>query len=374
MATGGAAVAIILLARDYGAEGKMTGILAACLTAPHILGPVFGRWLDGSPDPRRIIGAAAFLYPMAFQLAIVGFEQNIWLAVMPLLVCGACSSFMMGGLSTQLSGLVSSDLPSRRRAQSWDTVTYGIGLTMGPLVIALLSLVYSIYFTVSFLMLLPIFAGLMIFRFPRLAAHDSQVDKVVPGFIAVISIIYHSTPLKRTIAMTSGASFSIAALPILSVYLSDLWQGNHESGAYLVTFYGVGCLCGALILMAKPMRADAMRLLRNVGFVLLLSLILVTFSQSLWSGLAAYWLCGVVNSIFFAVTLAARTEYAPEQGAAQTYLWVAAAKISAGSLGALVAGYFVDVSIKVPLIVGSAMLASVLLLCFWGKDKTEHNI
>ena len=115
------------------------------------------------------------------------------------------------------------------------------------------------------------------------------------------------------------------------------------------------------------MKAEAIVLLRNVGLVLLLTLILVILSPSFNAGLATYWLCGVVNSIFFAVTLAARSEYAPQQGAGQIYMWVAAAKISAASLGAFVAGFLVDQSITLPLIVSSMVLALTLVLCFGRK-------
>jgi MFS family permease len=373
MATGGSTVAVILLARNYGAEGSMAGTLVACLTAPHILGPMFGRWLDKAQEPRYIIAAAAFLYPISFQLAMLAFEQNLWLTIAPLLVCGACGSLLMGGLSTQLASLVETDLSSQRRAQSWDTITYGIGLTMGPLAIAILTSLYSLYLTVTLLMLLPTLASLIILSFPSIKHRHNEQGRVIPDVKQVIKTIYHSAPLRRTIGMTSGASFSIAALPILSVYLSDIWQGNQESGAYLVTFYGIGCLCGALLLIAKPMKADAIVLLRNVGLILLFSLILVAMSRSLYSGLFTYWLCGVVNSIFFAVTLAARTEYAPKQGAAQIYLWVAAAKISAASLGAFVAGYLVDIAINVPLIVSSVVLASTIMLCFCPQKSLANN-
>jgi MFS family permease len=365
IATGASAVTIILLARTFSVEGKMAGIMAACLTAPHVLGPVYGRILDEARDPRHIIAAATFVYPGFFKLAMWGLENNhIWLVISSLLVCGACSSFMMGGLSTQLVKLVGNDLTTRRRAQSWDTLTYGIGLTIGPLMIAVLTSVVSIQQSASILMNLPIVAGMLILCLPLLSLREAQDQKPMPNFKQVANILYQSGRLKRTICMTAGASFSIAALPVLAVYLGELWQNSQERGAYLVTLYGVGTLCGALLLMLKPMREEALILLRNIGIVLLITLILIALSPSFQIGLVTYWLCGVVNAIFFAATLAARTEYAPEQGAAQVYLWVAAAKISAGSIGAIVAGYLVDASVHLPLIVASVILSLIIFLCF----------
>jgi MFS family permease len=91
---------------------------------------------------------------------------------------------------------------------------------------------------------------------------------------------------------------------------------------------------------------------------------LTALCVSFTAGLIAYWWCGVVNAIFFAVTLAARSDYAPKQGAAQIYMWVAAAKISFASLGAFTAGLLVDIALKLPLITSMGTLALSLLLCF----------
>ncbi|GLX78334.1 hypothetical protein tinsulaeT_16740 [Thalassotalea insulae] len=368
MATGGSAVAIILLANSYGAQGKVAGALAACLTAPHVLGPIYGRWLDQSDNPRRIIAVCTFLFTVFFQLAILGFQWDfIWLTIGSLLICGICSSFMMGGLSTQLIYLVAEDLSARRRAQSYDTFTYGFGLTLGPMLIALLTTSYSIQLAVSLLMCLPVLSGLFILCLPTPEHEITQKKVATLGFRQVIDIMRQSGPLKRTISMTSGASFSVAALPVLAVYLSEFWQHSKASGAYLVTCYGIGCVCGAVLLMIRPMQSEVLTLLRNVGSGVLLTLILISFSSSFSLGLVGYWLCGVINSIFFAVTLAARSEYAPQQGAAQIYMWVAAAKISAASLGAFAAGFLVDHSITLAMMVSSSVLALTLILCFWRK-------
>ncbi|WP_088329338.1 MFS transporter [Lacimicrobium sp. SS2-24] len=372
IATGGGAVAVILLAHRYGLEGKMAGALVACLTAPHIFGPVYGRWLDQSHNPLKIIALACFSFTAFYQLAILGFAWNSsWLSVSALLMCGASSSFMMGGLSTQLAYLVNDDLTSRRKAQSWDTITYGFGLTLGPMMIAMLTGSYSVSFSIALLMSLPVLSGCIMLFIPTPSRHPTQQKNLSMGFAQVISVIRRSSGLRRTLAMTSGASFSVAALPVLAVYLSESWQHSKESGAYLVTLYGIGCLCGAVALMLRPLRANAIILLRNVGSVLLVTLLLVVASQSFNSGLVTYWLCGVVNSIFFAVTLAARSEYAPQQGAAQVYMWVAAAKISVASMGAFVAGTLVDLSTSLPLLVAAGVLAATLVLCFYKGNESR---
>mgnify|MGYP001094151657 CR=1 FL=1 len=365
IATGASTVAIVLLANTFGAEGKIVGILAACITAPHLFGPIYGRWLDSSQRPRLILATACLLFTLCFLLSLYGFQTTLlWLAICALLICGICSAFMMGGLSTQLAGLIENDTASQRRAQSHDTLTYGFGLTVGPLIVALLSTNYSIETTVGLVMSLPLLAGILILFLPQYSAQSKEQHDIHFGFKQVLQAIQQSKPLIRTLAMTSGASFSAAALPIMAVYFSDMWQQDKESGAYLVTSYGLGCVCGALLLMIKPLKADAITLLRNVGIWLLGTLILVAISPNFHSGLVAYWLCGVVNSVFFATTLAARREYAPRQGAAQIYMWVAAAKITAASCGAFVAGLLLEQSLSLPMIVSICALAITLVICF----------
>lgn len=370
-ATGGSAVAIILLSRNVGAEGALVGALAACLTAPHVFGPIYGRWLEKANNAFIVIAVSCLLFTGAFQLAILSIEwQQLWLTFIALLFCGAGSSFMMGGLSTQVNHLVEDELIVRRKAQSWDALTYGIGLTIGPLLIALLSSSYSTKLAISGVMYLPILAGVILLSLPKPHKHNKQQKQTVPNLRQVVKVLWHTPALKTTLLMTSGAAFSVAALPVLAVYYSEAFQRGQESGAYLVTLYGVGCLCGASSLIFKPLTKDALTLLRNVGCILVACLILVSLSSSFTASMFAYWMCGVVNSVFFAVTIAARSEYSPAQGAAQIYMWVAAAKITSASLGAFAAGILVDIYISLPLLASIAMLIVALLGCF---IKTQNK-
>ncbi|WP_448547553.1 MFS transporter [Thalassotalea fusca] len=368
IATGASTIAVVLLAHANGSQGEIVGLLAACITAPHLFGPIYGRWLDNSHDPRRLLAIACFVFTVCFQLSLVGFHtEKLWLTISSLLICGLCSSFMMGGLSTQLTFQVDNDTNIQRRAQSYDTLSYGFGLTVGPLIIAIFSEHFALELTAGWVMTLPVIAGLFVLNLPKKTSRACDQHKNYLSFKQVLETILHSPPLRRTLAMTSGASFSMAALPIMAVFLSEMWMQGKENGAFLVTFYGLGCICGACLLMFKPLKADAIMLLRNVGAVLVVTLILVVLSPNFTTGLIGYWLCGVVNSIFFAVTLAARREYAPEQSAAQIYMWIAAAKISAASLGAFVTGTLLGHSIATTMLVSCTVLILTLLMCFWRR-------
>ncbi|MFD2165078.1 MFS transporter [Thalassotalea euphylliae] len=365
VATGGAAVAIVLLAHSFGASGKLIGVYSACLTVPHVLGPIYGKWLDKAKNPFSLIAAACVVFVVSFQLVIQSFHwQLVSITIASLLICGVCTSLMMGGLSSQLRHLVSQDLSIRRRSQSWDIITYSSGLTLGPLLIATISSAYSVPLSVGIVMFVPLLAGFIIWHMPTPHISRAKANDIA-GFRQVINIIYSSPALKRTIAMTSSAAFAVAALPVIAIYLVDGWQQNQEKGAYLVTSYGIGYLIGSLILIAKPLKKEALRLLRMTSIALAVSLVIIYFSYSFSTGLVAYCLCGIVNAFFFASSLAARTEYAPTHCAGQVYMWVAAAKITATSIGAFCAGYLVDSATTLPLVISSLVLGIAITLCFW---------
>lgn len=369
--TGGAAVATILLSRDFGADGALAGAFAACITAPHVLGPVYGRWLEKANNAFVVIALSCLLFSVFFQLAILTIEwQQPEGTFITLLICGACSSFMMGGLSTQVNHLVEDNKTVRRKAQSWDALTYGVGLTLGPMLIAVISSVYSTQLAVSAVMYLPVIAFLIVMSLPKPHQGNKQHRDSVPNLIHVLKTLWQAPALRITVFMTSAAAFSVAALPVVAVYYSEAFQQGQEKGAYLVTLYGLGFLCGATSLIFKPIKREALELLKNIGILFVVCFVILALSNSFISSMFAYWICGLVNSVFFAVTIAARTEYAPAQGAAQIYMWVAAAKITAASLGALVAGFLVDYFVTLPVIGSILTLSLAILFCFVRVQRT----
>ena len=69
---------------------------------------------------------------------------------------------------------------------------------------------------------------------------------------------------------------------------------------------------------------------------------------------------GILNSYFFAATLAARSEYAPPEARGQVFVWVGALKITAGSAGTALAGAVVSHATQLPLFLAvAAILAAV---------------
>lgn len=110
--------------------------------------------------------------------------------------------------------------------------------------------------------------------------------------------------------------------------------GNAALAGTLVAGYGVGSLQGSALLMVWPLSGDAGRLiifLAIVGMTLGVVIVIPSFMPAL----IAFTLVGVANSLFFAATLAARSEYSPPQARGQVFIWVGAACIVIAALSVI---------------------------------------
>ena len=85
--------------------------------------------------------------------------------------------------------------------------------------------------------------------------------------------------------------------------------------------------------MVRPLRSDADPLMSSLAALVAATLILVMLTPTFPTSLIAFCLAGIANAMFFAATLAARSEYAPIEARGQIFIWVGALKIAAGSAG-----------------------------------------
>src|SRR6185295_17280123 len=99
-ADAGAAVGVVLLAAGGAGGVRLGGLLAAALTAPHLLGGRIGRLVDRAHDPRRPLAAGCVGYAAA--LAAATGALRLGLPVVgggALVVAGACGPLLTGGFS-----------------------------------------------------------------------------------------------------------------------------------------------------------------------------------------------------------------------------------------------------------------------------------
>ena len=73
-------------------------------------------------------------------------------------------------------------------------------------------------------------------------------------------------------------------------------------------------------------------------------LFLVSLATTYEFGLSAYFICGMTNALFFAASMTARVDYSLRESSSQVFMWIAALKIAAVSVGSTFAGFMADES------------------------------
>jgi MFS family permease len=358
-ADGGAVVAIVLLAHAQGTPSWVAGLLGASITAPHLLGPFIARRLDTARDGRIVIalsavahgvllGAAALLLPVAWA---------IWPAVL-LFASGLFGPMLTGGISSRLPSIAGPQQSSQRRAQSWDVASYGISGTLGPVAVAWIAAASNPLTATLVLAGAAVLGAGAVLALPRQEPPKSAED--VPSPTRTLRLIWERGPLRRTLGLTVTVAFSVAALPIYAVAIAPGFGGAATAGT-LVAAYGVGNLLGSVLLMIRPLRHAADPLMSSLAALVAATLILVILSPTLPTALTTFCLAGVTNALFFAATLAARSEYAPIDIRGQVFIWVGALKIAAGSAGTAAAGAAVPNAVWVPLLLATTLI--VIAVC-----------
>jgi predicted MFS family arabinose efflux permease len=179
---------------------------------------------------------------------------------------------------------------------------------------------------------------------------------LVPSPAQTLSLIWRHGPLRRTLGLTVTVAFSVAALPIYAVAIAPALGGGPAAGL-LVAAYGAGNLLASAGLMLRPLRGDADRLMSLLAVLVAATLTAVIFTPTLPASLTAFCLAGVANAMFFAATLAARSEFAPAASRGQIFIWVGALKIAAGAAGTATAGALVSGTPWTPLVLSTALTA-----------------
>lgn len=354
-ADGGAVVAIVLLAHAVGMPGWVAGLLGASITAPHLLGPFIARHLDTARDGRAVIAVSAVLHGVLLGAAalLMPVTWALWPAVL-LLISGMFGPMLTGGISSRLPSIAGPDQHAQRRAQSWDVATYGFSGTLGPAAVAGIAAASHPLTATLVLAVASVVGAAAVLALPRQAPPDPAVD--VPTPLRTLEGIWRYGPLRRTLGLTVTVAFSVAALPIHAVAVAPP-SGGASAAGLLVAGYGVGNLLGSAGLMLRPLRGDADRLMTLLSVLVAVTLSLVVVGPNLPVSLLAFGLAGIANALFFAATLAARSEYAPRAARGQVFVWVGALKIAAGSAGTATAGAITGSAGWAPLV-----LAAVLTL------------
>lgn len=366
-ADGGAVVAIVLLAHSTGQPGWVSGMLGAAITAPHLLGPFIARGLDTAVDGRKVIAASALAHGILLGAAALLVPVTwIGLSAAVLFVSGLFGPMLTGGVSSRLPSIAGPTQTSQRRAQSWDVASYGLSGTFGPAVVASAAAVFGPLAATLMLAAAAMIGAGAVLVLPKQAPVARAAE--VPTPLKTLRTIWTSGPLRRTLGLTVVVAFSVAVLPIYAVAIAPTF-GSPALAGTLVAGYGVGNLVGSAVLMVIPLRGDADRLTMGLAAIVALTLAIVAPMPNLVTATATFTLAGIANALFFAATLAARSEYAPAEARGQVFIWVGALKIAAGSVGTAVAGSLIGGSAWVPLAVVVALTGMAVGTSVVGRSR-----
>lgn len=351
-------MAIVLMVTTSGAPGWLAGLLGACITAPHLLGPLVARSLDSCRDGRVVIAWACIVHGATLAAAVLLYPVT-WPALTGVLLVasGLVGPLLTGGISSRLPAIAGPDRVSQRRAQGWDVATYGFGGTIGPSVVAAVSAWAGPTVAALILAAGTFVAAAVVRLLPYVP--PAAVAAEVPRPAQTLRLMAVTGRLRRMLYLTVTVAFSVAALPIAAVASTAMFHVQPAAAGILTAAYGLGGLAGSAGVMCRPLRGDADRLVTRLAGLVAAALAVAALSGSFAPAVAAYAAAGVMNSYFFAATLAARSEFAPPQVRGQVFVWVGALKIAAGSAGTAAAGVVITGEPQFPLFLASALILAV---------------
>ncbi|MEB2704012.1 MFS transporter [Citrobacter koseri] len=368
IADGGGVLAVILLCHTSEQYSAVTGWMAACITLPHMLGPFIARSIDTARDGRRVIATACLVYAGVTGLLTATFGHvPLWLTALLLIATGLCGPLLTGGISTFLPAIAGPDQKSQRRAQGLDVATYGFSGTLGPSVVAAISAWSSPSAAFYILAVGTVLAALFVMRLPISPITHTDKPAEVLGAIATVGLMIRDMRLRRTLYLTMAVAFSVAVLPVVAVNMADALGVPAATAAFLTVAYGAGNLAGSLCLMVIPLRGEPDGLMLNTGLLIVGGLFSIFVVSSFLPVFVCFFITGMLNSAFFAATLAARSEYSPTFCRGQVFVWVGAMKITAGSLGTAAAGQLMALGTYAPLVLSLGVLSAILVISLSGR-------
>lgn len=355
-----AIIGVVLAARPAGA-GDATGLLAACITLPHLAGPVAAQLLDRARSKKLVLAGAGLVYGLALAGAIFLLPISLMGAAGGLLIAGLAGPLLTGGLSSQLAAIVGTDELARRRAQGMDAFTYGVSATAGPAVIAIVATASGPAAAVLTAAGAAVAGGFVVLALPRAAQQTADGEAPAPvGLRAALGMLLQLPGLRRTTIATAVTAVPLGAVPLLAVGTVDSLDASTASSAVFTSAYGAGNLVVSLLLIVLPLRGQADRLIRwgvlavAVGFA---------FGPAIFSvpvGAAAFALLGVATGVLFTASLAARAAFSPPGAEAQIFVSMAGIKVACSSVGTGIAGTILGLGGRTMFAIAAALALATL--------------
>ena len=335
LAVGGITVAIPVLAVEQLGDVALGGLLVAAALGPSIVAaPVVGAVLDRTRRPGTFVAGAGVATAAAFTVAAFLGVVPTWVVALALVVAGAATPFVMGGLSS----FVTEGIPDQRRAYAIDALAYNLGAVAGPAAVAGAAAFGSARLATLLMagsaLLGAIGAIPLRLRPVARAPHASMLRTIAAGFRHIAT----HRPLAVVTASGTVSQFGAGALAIAAVALSVQRGGDAGTGALIVTAFAVGGLLGALWTSTHPGRRRP-EVTMGVGFAAtgVFTVLAALDVGTPWT-IAAIGASGLFTAASSAAMLLIRQQQSPPSLRSQVFTVGAGLRAAAAAAGAAVAG------------------------------------
>lgn len=372
-ANGGAAVALVSLTLGTHRGAALGGILAALLTAPNVAGPWMARWLESVRDPRRLLSCGFVVYGLALSGgALLLGRAPIGVVAVLVTFGGLCDPLMTGGLSSRLALIVGGDQRAQRRAEGWDSATYGVSTIIGPAVVAALAAVTGPLAAVLTLGAAAVLAGLLLLLLPA----DQAVSAAGGASMAVrdtVKVVLGVGPLRRITTATMITSLGTGGIMVVAVVFGRQLGHSVGAGAALGAAFGAGTLCGALLTGAFPLTGEPERLAIRLIAVNAVAVGVCAAAPNYVVALVTFALAGASNAVLFTSTLAVRSIYSPPAARAHVFIIMAGFKVAAASAGTALTGSLVGIGARPVLLMDCALVAVAATVAVTDRRLTRDR-
>jgi MFS family permease len=349
LADEGGRVALILLAFDRLHRVGTGGVLVACLMVPHVVAaPAVGALTDWARRPCLVVGGLAlgFSASLALTAGTLG-RVPLGVSLLVLLLGGACGPALTGGLSSQLSRLMTPE--SLPRMFGVDALTYNIAGIAGP---AVAGVTASLADPADACLLLAAVSGGGAVLAAALPVRRERPGRAGgPALTAGARAIATNRTLATVIAASTIGQLGPGAVPVVAALAAEAHHHASATGL-LLSAVAVGGLLGSLLWTARPApvrRAPGVMMLALCGTGL--PLLVGGVTTALPVLVVAFAVSGTFLGPLVGATFTARTAWAPDEVRAQVFTIGAGLKVTAAAAGAATIGLFAGVPLGVQFLV-----------------------
>ena len=355
----------------------LLGVDGFLATGPMLFFSLFGGVVADRVERRKIMLLSQYLQmSFAFVLAALLFSGNVkvWHIFLLSFLTGSAQSFSGPAYISLLPLLVRrEDVPN---AVAMNSMQFNLARVIGPLLagIALAAWGAAACFAINGLSFIAVIIALLLIRSPQLNKRDQQrgiLDEMKEGFRFVTS---RQKLLLLTFLAFAGTFIGMPLVTFLPVVAKSIFAIGAKGYATMMTTYGVGSVCGALLVAATAHSAKKGKVALTLQLAFAFLLVAFAFSRLLPLSLVLLFFSGmcVVGVISLYSSLVQLTTNDAMRGRVMSIFMLA---FRGGMpLGNLLAGYVASRwSISTALGINGSVLAVVALYFIARGTKLDED-